>query len=288
MTAALPELVGAREVVPAEPVDAMVASVRFDLALLSDHVQRAEAEADALERLIADAPPVRGDELAAFERLSGYFQQLTAELEERRRAAVEAARAEADERLTRARDDAVLIRLDGPGIDPPDAAAVELLTVATLPAADLGDLLETSEAAQAEDAVEAIEPVVPAAPIDAALLEGIDLTELPELLPILEAMIAGQPLPADESPVLVDAPRAAEAQPAAAAAAEVAPVEPPAPPTASGVTPDTGERFDTFWNAPEPVEPPEAARWWSSIPMAALASMLAVVVVVVLLLALIG
>ena len=259
----LPDLLGARAVVPAESVDAMVASVRFDLALLSDHVKRAEAEATELERLVADAPPVRGNELAAFDRMSGYFHQQTLDLEARRRGAVAAARAEADERLARARDEAVLIRLDGPGIDAPAGPVGELLTVAAVPA------VEAVEAVG-----EAAEPVMPAEPVVPAadLLDGVDLTELPELLPILEAMLADEPLPAaSPSPVTVDAPRVSDA------------VD-----TASGVRADAGEQFDTFWNAPEPPPPPKAARWWTMVPVGALLSMLAIVVVIVLLLSLIG
>lgn len=310
---ALPELIGAREVVPAEAVEALVAATRFELALLADGVQRAEAEADDLERLVGDAPVATGDELAIFDRLSGWFAQQAEDLDARRRQLVEAGRAQADARLQRARDEAALIRLDGPDVALPDAPATSLLTVESLPPApevptvlDLSDpapvvdeVEPTPEALLAPEVADAIDPVAVAdvveaeattdgepapevtlTPDDLALLEGVDLTDLPELLPVLEAMIRAE-TPPTGTPVVIAAPQAADV-------AADAPGPAPEPPTASGVQPDAAERFDTFWNAPEPPAPEKRKGPLSVIPFRALLPMVAILVVLVVLLALVG
>ena len=379
----LPELTEPRDIVPIAVADGLVASARFDLALLAESVQRAEAEAEALERLVATtSSTVPPDEMVIYERLSGYFDQQALELDARRNEVIDRGRLEAEARLARANEEAA--RLLGPtsAASPADDSFVSMLTLDALPpATEAAEVTEPEvtepEAAQPEAAQPepdesefapppvarrvAIEvgpvleapavddqPVVddppsdpglafgapfaaspfapvadapvPDAPVTAAtpaaagsavdkeVLEnsGLDLTEFPDLLPILDAMLRGEPVPSAGVAAAVAAPEVApevddaipevaapEAEALAApeaAAPEIANIPAPAPAPAPAPTPtdplDHEARFSNFWEEQQAVE---AKRQNTSIrPHHLLLPMVLIVLVVTFLLVWIG
>lgn len=242
MTALLPQLEAGAEQLRADEVDRVLAAARYELAVLEDAVGRAEQEAEELEQLAAGR--VAAGDPSATERVVRFLDLAATELAARRRATIDAARAEASARVAAAEEDADRIRSEIPH---PEAPAEARPTLALL--APEGEAVETSRpfVVDLRSTVPMAAPhdpgpgAPPATPVEVAALDELDLTDLTNLLPLLEAVAAPAP------------PAEADVDPGALGGVS-------AIGSSSEMPTDDDEPFETFWRAPEPEEPPAASR----------------------------